>query len=98
MSFCSWLFSTVTLKYKTEQTDKVVETLREMHSKIKSAVIVEFDRILPNTTKSINKKLAKGNSAFAKDLFEIPIEQRDPDNVAQFEEMARERLDDVGWS
>jgi hypothetical protein len=86
---------TVTLKYKTDQTNIVVEPLREMHGMVKSAVITEFVRILPNTTKSIIKKLCKGNSAFPKNYSELVAVDRTAEDVEQFENMARERLEDV---
>ena len=74
----------------------MVEPLREMHGMVKSAVITEFVRILPNTTKSIIKKLCKGNSAFPKNYSELVAVDRAAEDVEQFENMARERLDDVG--
>jgi hypothetical protein len=86
---------TVTLKYKTDQTNIVVEPLREMHGMVKSAVITEFVRILPNTTKSIIKKLCKGNSAFPKNYSELVAVDRTAEDVEQFENMARERLEDL---
>ena len=85
----------VTLKYKSEQTAQVVDPLRKLHSMIKDAVVVEFDRILPNTTKSINDKLCKANSKFPKSLFDVPADERVAEHVTLFKDTARERLDDL---
>jgi hypothetical protein len=89
-----WLVAKVTLKYNYEKENQVVDPLREIHNMIKEAIIIEYARICPQTTKSMVKKLAKNNEGFAQNLFDLSAEERPADDLALFNEMARDRLED----
>jgi hypothetical protein len=79
----------VTLKYAYEKEETVVDPLRVIHTMIKAAIMTEYARICPQSTKSIVKKLK-----LTKNLFELTAEERNPDEVALFNDMARDRLED----
>jgi hypothetical protein len=86
----------LTLKYRMDQTEDMVEPLRSIYDKIKQHIVNDkFDVILPKTTATMVKKLNAKHNWFPKDLFDVESAMRDPKATALFREAAKEKIDEI---
>jgi hypothetical protein len=94
----------LTLKYAFEQKNTVVEPLREIHDLIKTAIVIRFNEILPNTTRNMIKKFQQKKSKVAvpdndqdiiKVLFSDDVSEQYEQFKAAFFEAAAEKIDEI---
>ena len=84
------------LKYRMDQSESVVDPLRDIHDKIKAHITHDkFHVILPKTTAQIVKKLNAKHAWFPKDLFDVEEHLRDPKAMELFIATAEEKVDEI---
>jgi hypothetical protein len=85
----------LTVKYREDQIAMAVDPLREIHTKIKQAVLDNFHILLPKTTSLLISRLTKKDKKFPSNVFDTAASPAVVAYRATFTNEARERLDEI---